>query len=105
MDTTKLKDAIVKVLADKNGGDVREIDIGEKSSVADFFVIATGKNLNHVKALAEFVEDKIAEEGLLPARKEGVRDGRWAVLDYQSVIVHIFNAESRDYFCLEKLWN
>lgn len=104
METVELKDKIVKLLDDKKGDDIRELFIGEKSSIADYFIIATGKNVTHVKALAEFVEEKLEEEGIFAIRKEGLREGRWAVLDYGSIMVHIFNSDTRDFFCLERLW-
>jgi ribosome-associated protein len=104
MTPQKLNDTIIKILKEKGGGDVKSIDLTEKSSVADYFVIATGKNANNVAALANDLQSKLAEKEVLASRKEGVSDGRWAVLDFNSVIVHIFNADTRDFYCLENLW-
>jgi ribosome-associated protein len=104
MDAKELKKIIVKTLEEKGGGDVKEVSIAEKSSIADYFVIATGKNPAHVKALAEDVETKLETKGVVATRKEGLSDGRWAVVDYNSVIVHIFNADTRDFYALEALW-
>jgi ribosome-associated protein len=104
MEATELKDFIVNALDEKSGGDIQELELTGKTIVADYFVIATGKSNIHVKTLAEYVETKLEERGIPAARSEGVKDGRWAVLDYNSVIVHIFNADTRDFYCLEKLW-
>jgi ribosome-associated protein len=104
MESERLKSRIISILEEKKGGDIIAIDMAKRSSITDFFVIATGKNVNHVRALAEALEEKLEPEGIFVHRKEGLGDGRWAVLDYGDVIVHIFNADTRDYFCLEKLW-
>ena len=104
MDADTLKNKIIALLEDKKGGDITVIDMTEKSSITDYFVIATGKNITHVKALAEELEEKLEPQGVFVKRKEGLADGRWGVLDYGDVIVHIFNADTRDYYCLEKLW-
>lgn len=104
MEAEALKNKVVEILDNKNGGDIAVIDMGQKSSVTDFFVIATGKNTTHVKALAEELEEKLEPEGVFVKRKEGINDARWVVLDYGEVIVHIFNSDTRDFYCLEKLW-
>lgn len=104
MDKQETKKLIEDLLEEKNAGDIITIDISKKSSIADYFIIATGKNLMHVKALTDYIESKLEEKGIAAARKEGYSDGRWVVLDYIDIIVHIFNSETRDYYCLEKLW-
>ncbi len=104
MDYKELQEKIITILEDKLGGDIVSIDISDKTSIADYFIIATGKNTPHVRALVETLEEKLELQGVFCLRKEGVREGRWAVVDYGSIIVHIFNAESRDFYALEKLW-
>lgn len=104
MEAEALKNKVVEILDNKKGGDIAVIDMGQKSSVTDFFVIATGKNTTHVKVLAEELEEKLEPEGVFVKRKEGINDARWVVLDYGEVIVHIFNSDTRDFYCLEKLW-
>ncbi len=104
MEDKILQNDIITILEDKLGGDIVAIDISEQSSIADSFIIATGKNTPHVRALVETLEEKLEKKGVYCLRKEGVREGRWAVVDYGSIIVHIFNAESRDFYALEKLW-
>ena len=68
-------------------------------------VIATARTAQHVKSLCDDVEDKLAEEGILPRKKEGQNDGRWAILDYGHVLVHVFHPEERQYYRLERLWD
>lgn len=104
MEHEALKNAVIAAIENKNGGDIVAIDIGEKSSIADYFVIATGKNPAHVRAVVENIEETLEKQGVFVIRKEGLQEGRWAVLDYGAVIVHIFNNETRDFYSLEKLW-
>lgn len=76
----------------------------EKSSVADYFVVASGRSMTHTRSLIDHVEEETEKLGVSPTRREGVREGRWAVLDYGDVIVHVFNDETRLFYHLEKLW-
>ncbi len=96
---------ICKILSDKKASSIVYIDVADKTSLCDYFVICSGRSTTQVKALADNLEEKLAKEFSLDARrKEGMREGRWAVLDYADVIVHIFNDEERDFYCLERLW-
>lgn len=96
---------ICKTLSSKKGRSIVYIDVEDKTSLCDYFVICSGTSSTQVKALAENLDEKLDKEyALTPRRQEGVREGRWAVLDYQDVIVHIFNDETRDFYCLERLW-
>lgn len=95
---------IAKILVDRKAEDVVAIDVSGKSDVADYFVIASGRSMPHTRALIEHVEDEMSKVGIEPSRREGVKEGRWAVLDYGDVIVHIFNDETRVFYYLEKLW-
>lgn len=104
MNSLELSVFIKNLLEDKHGNDVDVIDLTEKNTIADYFVIATARNSAHVRALCEEVEEKLEEQDIIVTRKEGLRDGRWAVLDYDNVLVHVFNSDTRDFFCLEKLW-
>ena len=85
-------------------GDVL-LRVEEISSIADWFVIATGFSDVQVRAIARSVEDKIEEEGgRLPLRKEGQTEGRWVLLDYGEVIVHALTPDERSYYDLESFW-
>ena len=102
------KDLVVEVckaLADKRGKDIIALYVREKTDLCDYFVIASGSNAPQIKAMGERVEELIEKNvGLVPSRTVGVRDGRWAVIDYGDVIVHIFNDETRLFYHLERLW-
>lgn len=104
MTELELTKEIVKVLDDKKAIDIKTIHITEYSIVADYFVIANGTSNTHVKSLAEEVEFKLGELGVKPSHIEGRATG-WILLDYGSVIVHIFTPESREYYNLERLWS
>lgn len=94
-----------KALSAKRGTDIVMIYVREKTSLCDYFVLASGKNVPQIRAMGEAVEEAIEKEySVSPTRTEGVRDGRWAVVDYGDVIVHIFNDETRLFYHLERLW-
>ena len=96
---------VCKALADKRGKDIVCLYVREKTDLCDYFVIASGSNAPQIRAMGERVEELVERElGVLPTRTEGVRDGRWAVVDYGDVIVHIFNDETRLFYHLERLW-
>lgn len=97
--------AICKYLSEKKAYGIVYIDVESKTSLCDYFVICSGRSSTQVKSLAENLDEKLEKEfSLTPRRREGVREGRWAVLDYEDVIVHIFNDEERDFYHLERLW-
>lgn len=104
MTPNELKDAIVKCLLEKKADDITVLHVTEQTTVTDYFVIATGKSTTQVKALMEYLEEKLEEQDIFVTRKEGEREARWVVMDYASVIVHIFNDQMRDLYALEKLW-
>lgn len=96
---------ICKLLSEKKGENIVYIDVASKSSLCDYFVIAGGRSSTAVKALCENLEEKLEKEyGVIPERRDGGREGRWNVLDYGDVIVHVFNDEMRDFYHLERLW-
>ena len=92
-------------LLDKKGAlDIQILEVGHMTSITDYFLIASGRNVMSVRSLAEDLEDKLAEENILPRRTEGLRESRWIVLDYANVIVHIFHPEERQFYNIERLW-
>ena len=101
----QLVEVVCKALADKRGKDIVSLYVREKTDLCDYFLIASGSNAPQIRAMGERVEELVERElGLVPTRTEGVRDGRWAVIDYGDVIVHIFNDETRLFYHLERLW-
>lgn len=95
--------AAVRALDDKKAEQIEVIQITELSVVADYFVIASGTSNTHVRALAGEVEDQLSKHGVEVGHIEGRATG-WILLDYGSVVVHVFHRESREYYNLERLW-
>lgn len=96
-------DIIVKTLEDKLAEDIKVIKL-EDSSVADYFVIATGNSINQTKALADYIEDALYKEGFEVISKEGLREGEWILIDVSDIIVHIFTQKQRKFYDLDDLW-
>ncbi len=91
-------------LEDKKGEDIRVIQIGDISVIADYLVIANGTNSSQVQALADSVEETLAKNGYEPKRIEGARNSSWILMDYGDVIVHVFSKEDRLFYDLERIW-
>ncbi len=104
MTSLEFTQKICKILSDRKAQDIVSIDVREKTEVADYYVIAGGRSMAQTRALIEHVEEEMDKIGIAPVRREGIREGRWAVLDYGDVIVHIFNDETRLFYHLESLW-
>ena len=96
--------AICKVLYDKKAIDILALHIGDKTIIADWFVVASGTSVTHVRALCDDLEEKAKEIGLEIRRKEGYEDARWIVLDFGFALVHLFHPEERAYYNIERLW-
>lgn len=90
--------------ADKIAHDIAVIDVSEQLVITDVFVIASADNERQVNAIVDEIEDKLREAGHKPARREGAREGRWALLDYTDIVVHILHTDEREFYALEKLW-
>lgn len=93
------------VLINKKALDVVVIDIAEKSSFADYFVIASGGSERQVGTLADEIEDQFAKEGILTRSVEGKKTSGWILLDFGDVIVNIFTVEQRERYKIEKIWS
>ncbi|MCL2056815.1 MAG: ribosome silencing factor [Oscillospiraceae bacterium] len=94
----------VKTLDDKKARDITVLEVGKLTAICDYFVIASGMSSTQVKTLAEELEDMFSGIGIEPKRVEGEKSAMWVLLDYGDVIVHIFYHETRDFYCLERLW-
>ena len=95
---------IAAILDDKLAADIKILHVFDKTTVADYFVIAGGNSTTQVRALASEVDFKLGEEGITPLRSEGTSEGSWAVLDYGCVLVHVFLPDARAFYNLDKLW-
>ena len=94
------------ILDNKKGMDVTVLEVGDKTILADYFVLCTGTSNTHVRALADELEFKLREEkGVSPNHVEGADGNVWTLLDYGSVVVHIFTAQGREFYKLERLWS
>ena len=104
IDSKQLATRIAEVLDKKGATDIQILEVGHMTSITDFFVVCSGRNVQFVHTLAEDLEEHRAEEGIEPRRKEGKNGARWIVLDYAHVIVHLFHPEERQYYNIERLW-
>ncbi len=104
MKSEELAKVILDVLSQHKAQDIVKINVGEKSIIADYFIICSGRASTQVKALSEYVEEAVEKNGVEIKSREGVREGRWSVIDCGDVIVHIFNDETRLFYHLERLW-
>ena len=102
-ETKKMMDLIVKTLENGKAEDVVVINLTEKTAIADYLIIATGRAPRHVSALAEQVQMRLKKTGV-PASIEGEDIGDWAIVDALDVIVHVFHPETRELYCIEELW-
>lgn len=105
MEGKELALAACKALSDKKAHDIVIVDVADQTVVCSYFVIASGTSTTQVRALGDNVEEALEKQGVSAIRKEGLHEGRWGVLDYGDVIVHIFNDESRLFYYLERLWD
>ena len=94
----------ISALEDKMSEYVRVIDIGDVSVLADYFIIANGNNRTQVQAMADEVEQRLGRAGAEPKQIEGYQTGNWVLLDFGDVIIHIFDAQNRLFYDLERIW-
>ena len=102
---TYLKKLIIETLDNNKALDIVSIDLKDKSSIADFMIIASGTSSRHIQSLSEQVLDKFKENGLNQCRIEGRDSTEWKLVDGIDIIVHIFNPEKRKFYELEKIWS
>ena len=100
----EIAEETVRTLDAKKAFDIKLLDVGNQTVIADYFVIACAANNTQINAMADEVEFKLGEQGIPSTRREGRNGADWVVIDYDSIIVHIFNRDTRQKFNLEKLW-
>lgn len=93
-----------EALENKKGENIRIIDIQDVSVIADYFIITSGSNVNQVQALVDNVEEEMEKAGYHPRAVEGYSSGNWILLDYNDIIIHVFNEEQRLFYDLERIW-
>ncbi|WP_138733077.1 ribosome silencing factor [Modestobacter excelsi] len=90
--------------ADKLATDVSIVDVSDRLAITDAFVLTAAPNERQVQSIVDAVEERLREHGVKPVRREGVAEGRWVLLDFVDVVVHVQHAEERAYYALERLW-
>ena len=103
-ETLEMARVAADALADKKGIDIRMLDVGDLLHITEYFLIATGTSRVHAQSLAEGVVERVGDEGRKPFRREGQSEAEWILLDYGDFVVHVFQAEQRNYYGLERLW-
>jgi ribosome-associated protein len=102
--SVELAEAAVVAAADKLATDLTILDVSEQLVITDCFVLASAPSERQVAAIVDAIEERLAALGAKPVRREGEREGRWVLLDYVDIVVHVQHAEERSYYSLERLW-
>lgn len=104
--TRKILKRVFEIIDQRKGEDIVIVDVSRISSFTDFFIICTGRNQRQNQAICDAVKEALkAESGLSPAHVEGYGEGEWILMDYLGFVIHIFSAQARDFYKLERLWN
>ena len=104
MEALELVKKVVDALADKKAEEITVIDIQNVSTIADYFVIASGSNANQLTAMEDAVDEAMYKNGVHQKQVEGSNNSTWILMDYQDIIVHIFSEEDRQFYDLERMW-
>jgi ribosome-associated protein len=99
-----LVEAAAEAAADKLATDLLAFDVSEQLAITDAFLLCTASNDRQVRAVVDSIEDRLRELGAKPVRREGEREGRWVLLDYIDIVVHVQHTDERAYYALERLW-
>ena len=101
----QLKNEIENILTDNKAAEIRSIDLKDKTSIADFMIVASGNSSRHIQALSEILLDKLKKKGIDNCRLEGRNSSEWKLIDAKDIIIHIFHPEKRKFYDLEKMWS
>jgi len=94
----------VELAKEKKANDVVVLDVRRQTAVTDYFVVCSAPNSIQVRAIADNIEERLEQGGVLPHHREGLASARWILLDYGSVVIHVFREEERAFYNLERLW-
>jgi ribosome-associated protein len=100
----ELVHAAARAASDKLAENILAFDVSEQLVITDAFLLCSAGNERQVKSIVDEIEDKLREIGAKPVRREGERDGRWVLIDYSEIVVHVQHAEEREFYALERLW-
>ena len=101
----QLKKEIENILNDNKAVEIKSINLKDKTSIADFMIIASGSSSRHIQALSEILLDKLKEKGINNCHLEGNNSNDWKLIDAKDIIIHIFHPEKRKFYDLEKMWS
>ena len=101
----QLKEEIENILNENKAVEVKSINLKDKTSIADFMIIASGNSSRHIQALSEILVNKLKEKGIKNCRVEGQLSNDWKLIDATDIIVHIFHPEKRKFYDLERMWS
>lgn len=104
MKTNEIAKLAINALEDKKAEDIRIIDISHISTIADYFIIADGSNKSQIQAMADNVSETLGRQGCHIRQMEGYQTANWILMDFQDVIIHIFDRENRLFYDLERIW-
>lgn len=104
MNSEKIIKIALNALNEKKATQLSAIHVGELTVITEYFIIATANSSSHIKALADIVDEKLSKEGIEARHIEGKATG-WVLLDYNSVVIHIFSREAREFYGLDRMWN
>jgi ribosome-associated protein len=102
--SVELAEAAAVAASDKLANDLAIVDVSERLVITDCFVLASAPNERQVKAVVDAVQERLLTLGAKPVRREGEREGRWVLLDFVDIVVHVQHAEERTFYALERLW-
>ena len=100
----ELVHAAARAASDKLAENILAFDVSDQLVITDAFLLASAGNERQVKSIVDEIEDKLREVGAKPVRREGERDGRWVLIDYAEIVVHVQHTEEREFYALERLW-
>ena len=101
----QLKNEIENILSDNKAAEIKAIDLKNKTSIADFMIIASGNSSRHIQALSEILLDQLKKKGIDNCRLEGRDSSEWKLIDAKDIIIHIFHPEKRKFYNLESMWS
>tara|TARA_B100001250_G_scaffold127739_1_gene108754 strand:+ start:2219 stop:2575 length:357 start_codon:yes stop_codon:yes gene_type:complete len=101
----QLKNEIENLLSDNKAVEIRSINLKDKTSIADFMIVASGNSSRHIQALSEILLDELKKKGIDNCQLEGKDSNEWKLIDAKDIIIHIFHPEKRKFYDLEKMWS
>ena len=101
----QLKNEIESILSDNKATEITSINLKNKTTIADFMIVASGNSSRHIQALSEILLDQLEKKGINNCRLEGKNSNEWKLIDAKDIIIHIFHPEKRKFYNLEKMWS